>query len=297
MKASFTTSIALLIGFAVPSAAPQELETVEAAVPLMPDARLFGAIQRAERDPAEVSAALQAGADPNARDEIFSLTALYAAVGDTDREDQSDLHILQLLIDSGSDPNAVNFGNAQTSLHRAASSCLVGSAQVLIGAGANVNARTDDGEAPIHRTCAPVAEVLIDAGANVDARELYVRQTPLHTAGTAGLARILIAAGADPNARDHTGDTPLHSAAFHCYPDVAQVLIEAGAHLDARNAYGNTPLHNAACTDTVWVLSDAGADPRARADNGDIPADTVFGMDFIDGSEEAAQLLRRMAGQ
>jgi hypothetical protein len=79
-----------------------------------------------------------------------------------------------------------------------------------------------------HRT---IVEVLIAAGANVDARDRYMR-TPLHFAargGGADVAEVLIANGADVNARGLIGQTPLLIARlFRCH-DVADLLRKHGA--------------------------------------------------------------------
>ena len=85
----------------------------------------------------------------------------------------------------------------------------------------------------------------IAAGADPNARDANGR-TPLHwAAGAEGgrdIARALIEAGTDVNARADNGDTPLHWEAWYDpYPKVAEVLIEAGADPDARNGRGETP--------------------------------------------------------
>ena len=58
--------------------------------------------------------------------------------------------------------------------------------------------------------------------------------------------------------------TPLHSAASSDHVDVARVLLDAGASPDARQSGGWTPLHAAAHNGSaamVTLLLEAGADP------------------------------------
>ena len=75
--------------------------------------------------------------------------------------------------------------------------------------------------------------------------------SPLHVAsahGQAGAARELVRVGAAEAVarRDTFGNTPLHDAAFHGAAEVAAVLLGAGADADAVNDDGRTPLHKAA---------------------------------------------------
>ena len=64
--------------------------------------------------------------------------------------------------------------------------------------------------------------------------------------GTSTLAevRACLAAGADVNARERGGHTPLHLAACcNDNPAVIAALLEAGAEVNARDEDGDTPLH------------------------------------------------------
>ena len=68
--------------------------------------------------------------------------------------------------------------------------------------------------------------------------------TPLHLAALnpdPGPLQALIAAGADPNARDHDGTTPLHMAAYGTNAKAAQLLLQAGADPTAKTNAGRDP--------------------------------------------------------
>ena len=75
----------------------------------------------------------------------------------------------------------------------------------------------------------------------------------------------LVACGADPNARDAGGCTPLHYAADNNPVDeMAAALFEAGADPEACEGYGRKPLDyaiNSANAAFIEAALDAGADP------------------------------------
>ncbi|MDE2794829.1 MAG: ankyrin repeat domain-containing protein [Gemmatimonadota bacterium] len=118
----------------------------------------------------------------------------------------------------------------------------------------------DDDSTPLH-AAAPwsrdpaVISLLARAGADVNARN-ESGYTPLHGAAlsnTAAVVSALLAAGADVNgwAAGFSVDfgwahTPLHSATGNEDPDVAATLLAAGTDVDARGVQGEPPLHMAA---------------------------------------------------
>ena len=89
-------------------------------------------------------------------------------------------------------------------------------------------------------------------------------------------AEILLDAGADIDARDDSGSSPLHLAAWKGQIPTVEVLVSARANLDARGLYGDTPLHLAASygqSGVAAVLTNANADINAKDHAGKTPLD------------------------
>ena len=105
------------------------------------------------------------------------------------------------------------------------------------------------------------------------------RRSALHYAAADGdfdKAQAEVAAGADVNAADVNGWTPLHFAAQSQSAPIVRLLIEKGSRIDVPDQHGNTPLGRAvfafkADGQTIRLLRDAGADPFKKNKHGVSP--------------------------
>jgi hypothetical protein len=126
--------------------------------------------------------------------------------------------------------------------------------------GGNPNARlrfakvenTSREDVPLLQCALPkqdITELLIANGADVNARNKE-GETPLHIVGSKYVAKLLIAKGAEVNVRDNMDHTPLHLAALPIrrsyrpinQKKIAELLIANGADVNAKDSKGYTPL-------------------------------------------------------
>lgn len=99
--------------------------------------------------------------------------------------------------------------------------------------------------------------------------------------------KILLEKGADVNAKDYVGFTPLHNAiTFNEHNlEVVKILLEYGAELEAIDQYGSTPLYRAALSnnfDIVKTLLENGADANGQGPNGNHPLNVAVNNNDID---------------
>ena len=93
-----------------------------------------------------------------------------------------------------------------------------------------------------------VLRVLLQHGARLDVPRLSDGATPLHLAAYTGqgdVAALLVAEGADLEARTPKGQSPLHFAAISGYThdtNAVELLLPLGADIDAADHAGWTPL-------------------------------------------------------
>ena len=96
-----------------------------------------------------------------------------------------------------------------------------------------------------------ISRAFLDHGANVNAKNKQGR-TPLHQVARGeynfeehgvSIARLLLERGADVHAQDNDHNTALHSAAFSGRLEIAKVLLDHGTGATVENEHGEIPLH------------------------------------------------------
>jgi len=123
----------------------------------------------------------------------------------------------------------------------------------LLDAGADPDMRGFAGVSPLHAAAlsgqSAITRILVERGAQVDALDNLGR-TPLLTyasgaAHNLDVMRILLKAGANPNAVEKmTNISVLDYIAIQGHADEAELLVAAGANVNTKdNLFGETPLH------------------------------------------------------
>jgi ankyrin repeat protein len=223
---------------------------------------------------------IEHGADVLVRSKLRK-TPLLAIAARPGNED-----LLRLMLDQGADPN-LGDASGDTALMSAVQTGDVGMSRLLIDYGADVNAASALGTTAlidaITGTQIDAVELLLASGANPNAEIKHhgtVRHGPVQIAhltalmaaapyGTPSLVTKLLRAGADVNARDVRGMTPLMLAVASDAQNAAvvQAMLDAGADPNAKSTAGATVLDwatNFGDPRVIAALKRAGARGGAR---------------------------------
>lgn len=213
---------------------------------------------------------LRQNADPNMMDDKGRTTLHYSCVTGFGP-------MTRLLLHYKAKPNLWDNLLTVTPLHYAASSGSAECINLLVKAGAQVNAGIEKRSAlhfAVQKNSLKCVHLLLQYGCSPNPPQIYV-ETPLHIAAEMGFVdclKALLSSGADVSAQmGNKRNTALHLAAEDDFSDCVAALIEAGAPVNARNADEQTPLHVACLSqsyETVELLIKHGADVNATYRDG-----------------------------
>ena len=173
--------------------------------------------------------------------------------------------------------------------------------RLLLENGADVEAKTKDGDTVLHLMASQgreaVVQLLLEKGADVEAKDDVYGYTALHMATQEGhetVVRLLVEKGASVSKKVegviNSGWTALHFASCHGYEVVVRLLVNNGADVEAKDNDGNTPLHYAAWDRSEAVLRlllEIGANIEAKNNDGRTAVQKAAGC----GQEAAVRLL------
>lgn len=255
----------------------------------------------AARDPAILAALLAAGYDPNQRALETSASPISIAAS------EGSAACIRALLNAKASPSATA-GRGRTPLHAAAARTDSDAPAIiadLVRAGANVDARDDDGWTPLLSaiwTGSPsTIRALLDAGADPRGGN-GGHSRPLILAARLGLSQIvqmLIQRGALPNQADSRGATPLWWAIFSADPRLRSTwrytapppTTSTGA-ADGAEPAGREPFSisfhpDADYEGAVRTLVESGADPRTTPPGAEPPLTMVAHMWILEDSRES----------
>ncbi|PNP46601.1 hypothetical protein THARTR1_10718 [Trichoderma harzianum] len=220
---------------------------------------------------------INAGAQVNAKSKDGS-TPLHIAVKQIDT--------VQLLLQNGADKEATDL-EGRTPLYQALADGTIEVATLLVNEGANVATAAKDGRTPLHMALSlgakgfGIAKRLLqsDSSKAADYAKAKAKDeaTPLHIAaeyGPSEAIELLCGLGADVDALDDFGQTPLLISIYKKKWDIAELLIKGDANVDADEREGYAPLLGAVAGGSdriVQLLLKAKVDVDAVDEDGYTP--------------------------
>ena len=194
--------------------------------------------------------------------------------------DKGDETIIQQLLAQNADPSLKD-APGNTSLHLAVRLKQETRPEIVKA----VARYTNPSPASYHVVSTQTVKAIIEHGADVNAMNNR-GQTPLWFAccdGQKDLVMLLLDRGADPNIHDKNEDSCLHAAIHgHCSMETVQAIIDHGAQVNAVNKDGATPLLFACSTaqaNAVNLLLNTKADPNIAYADGDTSLHAAIAAD------------------
>jgi ankyrin repeat protein len=213
---------------------------------------------------------LDHGANPNIADNSGE-TPLFESA----RKNQK--KIMAMLIEHGGKLNLVNH-KGQSLMHLAFSSKSWEAAESLLERNAPLDIRDTSGRTAVFACVSfgcPLMDRLalkrIDFNVIDNSKKSLLHVAAEYSATDKAMLQTLISNVMQINAKDIEGKTALHIAARDGSYSFALLLLGKGADADARDNLGNTPLHLANTSEAILALLESGANPDISNKSGERP--------------------------
>lgn len=208
--------------------------------------------------------------------------------------EDGDSATLKILLDKGGDPNTVDnapdaanrWGRGSTLLSIAVQRGDAETVGILLDAGASANKVNDDCKSPLVYAVEMNDLGLVDRLAGGGAKPgagVPCGMPAIFFARTGPMVEKLVAIGADVDARDENGVTPLMVIAEKGDAAAVGALLAAGADIETRK--GVPALHRAARRGNVAAIAPllaTGLDPDTRDPDGDTPLSKALQSDMVE---------------
>jgi uncharacterized protein len=215
--------------------------------------------------------------------------AIFAVAGENLGSDlvqaatKGDVRAVERLLAEGADINTQDDAG-RTALCAASSYGSLKIVDILLRHGADVHSKDNAGWTALHFVCythdIAIVKMLLEEGANTNAKD-NAGMTPLHVASTTSVSG---------KYKLKTGKTDWSPTGKTNY-DIVQLLLKNGADANARDIFGQTPLYRAATSPNVEIvklLLENGADASVRAEDGK----TALDIATEKGYKETVNLLK-----
>lgn len=198
----------------------------------------------------------------------------------------SHFEVAELLLKNGLDVNAQD-KDENTALHYLEYKGSVRILCLFLNYKANINIKNNLGEIPLFKAIcggnAETVQLLLDCNSDLHIANI-VGSTPLHKAARCNhgnshslVADILLRNGADVNAQEKDGNTPLHWLVKRGNVEIVQLCLNFKADVHVKNSEGEIPLFNAlrSNVEVVKLLLNHGSDVNSFNEKGATPLHNV----------------------